>query len=186
METIERLQKHLITTSLKIKSTIPYEIILAEAVAFPVEASAMIWLLSYLRRLDNMETYQWPKMATREKLDRRKSMWMKQNIIWMNKWGINISECPNNKGEIKRYVQGKVKESMWKGPLGRKKEYYIRHFNLACDLTQKTYIGMEIKWKAKMLIAQVRTSSHHCRCETGRWMIPKEEWADRRCSYCTQ
>lgn len=133
-----------------------------------------------------METHHWQKMPASEKLDRRKSMWMKQNVKWMSKWGSGISECPNRNGEIKKYVQGKLKESMWKGPLGNKKEYYVKHFNPTYDHTQKTYIGMEIKWKTKILIAQIRTSSHQLRCETERWMIPKEEWAGKRCRYCTQ
>jgi len=38
---IERLQKHLITNNLKIKSTIPYEISMVEFEAFLIEASAM-------------------------------------------------------------------------------------------------------------------------------------------------
>lgn len=33
-------------------------------------------------------------------------------------------------------------------------------------------------------MAQLRTSSHWLRCETGRWQVPKEEWADRTCLFC--
>lgn len=84
-------------------------------------------------------------MVASEKLDRRKSTWMKQNVKWMSNWGIQISECPSNNGEIKKYVQGNFKESMWKESLGRKKEYYVKHFKPTYDHTQKTYIGMEIK-----------------------------------------
>ena len=51
---------------------------------------------------------------------------MKRNIKWIHKWDINISECPNNKGEIKRYVQEKFNRRMWKG---RKNEYAIEHYN---------------------------------------------------------
>lgn len=183
---IERLQKHLITNSLKIKSSIPYKIILAEAGAIPIEASAMFRLLSYLRRLENMEIYRWPKIATKEKLDGRKSTWMKQNIKWMNKWDIGTRDYPNNNRGIKKYVQEKFKKSIWTRQLRRKKDYYIKHFNPTHDHMQKNYIGMEIKWKEKILIVLIRTSSHQLRCETGRWMTPKKEWADRRCRYCTQ
>lgn len=118
---IERLQKHLITHSLKIKSTSPYEIILDEVGAFPIEASTMFHPLSYLRRLDNMESHRWPKMAASEKLDRRKSMWMKQNVKWMSKWGISISECPNHNGEIKNMGRQNSKKACGKGHLGGKR-----------------------------------------------------------------
>lgn len=37
-----------------------------------------------------------------------------------------------------------------------------------------------------MLIAQLRTSSHQLIYETAIWMIPKEEWADKRCRDCIQ
>lgn len=74
---------------------------------------------------------------------------------------------------------------MWTRELSRKREYYIKHFIPSYDHTQKNYIGAEIKWKAKMLIAQLRTDSHQLRCETGRWTTPKEEWVDRICRFCT-
>lgn len=35
-----------------------------------------------------------------------------------------------------------------------------------------------------MLIAQLRTGSHHLRCETGRWKSPKETWEERTCIFC--
>lgn len=110
---------------------------------------------------------------------------MKQNIKWMNKWSINLEDCPNNNGEIKKYVQEKFKENIWAGQIRRKKEYYIKHFNLTHAHTQKNCIGMDIKWKTKMLIAQIRANSHQLKCEIGRWMTPKEECEDRRYRYCT-
>lgn len=109
---------------------------------------------------------------------------MKQNDKWINKWGISIKECPNTKGDIKKYVQEKVKVSMWTKQIGRKKQYYITHLNSSWDHAQKSYLGADIKWKAKMLMAQLRTSSHQLRCETGRWSRPKEEWDERICYLC--
>ena len=29
----------------------------------------------------------------------------------------------------------------------------------------------------------MRTGSHHLRCETGRWKIPKEVWEERTCIF---
>lgn len=54
---MERIQKHLITSSLKVKSTVPYEILLAEAGMFPMEVYAIISLLSYLNKVDNMDMH---------------------------------------------------------------------------------------------------------------------------------
>ena len=69
---------------------------------------------------------------------------------------------------------------------GRKKDYYIKEFNPTRDHEEKAYIGANIKWKAKMLIAQLRTSSHHLRCETGRWVVPKEKWENIICGFCNK
>ena len=44
---------------------------------------------------------------------------------------------------------------------------------------QKAYIGANISWRAKILIAQLRTNSHQFRFETGRWKRPKEAWEER-------
>jgi hypothetical protein len=42
-----------------------------------------------------------------------------------------------------------------------------------------------MSWRAKMLIAQLRTNSHQLRCETGHWKRPKEDWEERVCVFCT-
>jgi len=68
---------------------------------------------------------------------------------------------------------------MWTNHSGRKKAYYIKEFNPNCDHSKKTYLGAAIKEKARMLVAQLRTGSHHLRCETGRWRVPKEVWEER-------
>ena len=60
-----------------------------------------------------------------------------------------------------------------------KEEYYIEDFNPTYNQHQKAYIGANIPWKAKILIAQLRTNSHQIRCETERWKRPKEAWAQR-------
>lgn len=39
----------------------PYEIILVEHEAFPLEASTVIQLLSYLQKIENMQDHRWPK-----------------------------------------------------------------------------------------------------------------------------
>lgn len=42
---------------------------------------------------------------------------------------------------------------------------------------------MAIKSKARLLVSQLRTRSHHLRCETGRWTVPKETWEERTCVF---
>ena len=71
----------------------------------------------------------------------------------------------------------------WDKELGRK--YYIEEFNPTYNQHQKAYIGANIPWKAKILIAQLRTNSHQLCCETGHWKRPKEAWEERVCIFCT-
>ena len=69
--------------------------------------------------------------------------------------------------------------------MGRKEKYYIEEFNPTYNHHQKDYIGANISWRAKMLIAQLRTNSHQLHSETGRWKRPKEAWEERVCTFCT-
>lgn len=65
---IERIQKHLITSSLKVKSIVPYDILFAEAGMFSIEALAIIHLSSYLKKVENMDKHRWPKLVVKEEL----------------------------------------------------------------------------------------------------------------------
>ena len=47
---IEGIQKRLITSKCKIKSIVPYDIMLSEMGAAPIEALAMVRLLSYFKK----------------------------------------------------------------------------------------------------------------------------------------
>ena len=55
----------------------------------------------------------------------------------------------------------KFRSIMWTNRLGRKKAYYNKEFNHTGEHGDKDYLGSTIKGKAKILIAQLRTSSHH-------------------------
>jgi len=87
--------------------------------------------------------------------------------------------------ELKDFVMEKFCKKVWGKELGRKKKYYIEEFNPMCDLQQKEFIGANILWKAKVLIAQLRTNPHQLSCETGQWKRPKEAWEERLCAFCT-
>jgi hypothetical protein len=76
--------------------------------------------------------------------------------------------CPTNSKEIKTFVMDKFHKRTWEKELGRKKKYYIEEFNPTHNHQQKAYIGANISWKSKILIAQLRTNSHQVRCETRR------------------
>ena len=73
---------------------------------------------------------------------------------------------------------------MWTRHMGRKKLHYVEEFNPTTCHKQKAYLGVVIKWKAKMLIAQLIVSSHQLRCETSCWKVPKEDWENRTCLFC--
>ena len=110
---LETIQKQLITSNLKVKATIPYEILLAEVGAFSLEAAAITKLISYIKRVENMENQRWSKVTVEEELGRRRKTWMKQNKKWLSKWNIKLHECPSTKKEIKNFVTEKFRIAMW-------------------------------------------------------------------------
>jgi len=79
----------------------------------------------------------------------------------------------------------KFHKRTWEKELGRKKNYYIEVFNPTHNHQPKAYIEANISWRAKILIAQLRTNSHQLRCKTGRWKRPKEVWEERVCIFCS-
>ena len=60
---LERIQKQLIISNLKINATISYEIILVETSTFPLEATTITKLISYLKKVENMDNQRWSKLA---------------------------------------------------------------------------------------------------------------------------
>ena len=57
---------------------------------------------------------------------------------------------------------------MWKKKVGKKKHIMPNNFNPMWKDDDKEYLSSSIKGKAKILIAQLRTRSHHLKCEIGR------------------
>jgi hypothetical protein len=53
---IEKIKKRLITNRFKIKSFVPYDIMLSEMGAFPIEAITMVCLIRYLKKLSKWKT----------------------------------------------------------------------------------------------------------------------------------
>ena len=123
----------------------------------------------YLKKIEEMEDVRWPKVVFNDILCTRKKTLMRQNNKWFRKWGICLSMCPTNSKEIKSFVIYKFHKCTWKKELGRKKKYYIEEFNPSHNHQQKAYIGTNISWRAKILIAQLRTNSHKLCYETRRW-----------------
>ena len=52
---IEKIQKRLITNKFKIKSAVPYDILLSETGTAPIEAIAMVRVIRYLKKIEQME-----------------------------------------------------------------------------------------------------------------------------------
>ena len=42
-------------------------------------------LISYIKRVENMENQHWPKVTVEEELGHRRKTWMKQNKKWLSK-----------------------------------------------------------------------------------------------------
>ena len=79
---IEKIQKHLITNKFKIKSAVPYDILLSEIQTAPIEAIAMVRVIRYLKKIEQMEKGRWPKVGFNDRLCKSKKTWMQQNNKW--------------------------------------------------------------------------------------------------------
>ena len=121
---IEKIQKHLITNKFKIKSVVTYDILLSEIGAAPIEAMAMIQVIRYLKKIEQMEEGRCPKVVVNDILCTRKKTWMRQNNKWFSKWGICLSMCPTRSKEIKAFVMDKFHKCTWEKELGKKKVLY--------------------------------------------------------------
>ena len=101
---IEKIQKRLITNEFKIKSSVPYAILLSETGTAPIEEIAMVQVIRYLKKNEQMEEGRWPKVVFNDKLCKKKKTWMWKNIKWFSKWGICLSMCLTNSKEIKKLL----------------------------------------------------------------------------------
>jgi hypothetical protein len=153
---VERENSEAITNKFKIKSVVPYAILLSETVPL---LKPMARVIRYLKKIEQMEEARWPKVVFSDRLCKRKKTWMQQNNKWLSKWGICLSMCPTKSKEIKKIVMDKFHKHTWEKELGRKKKYYIEEFNPTHNHQQKAYIGANISWRSKTLIAQLRTNS---------------------------
>ena len=109
----------------KIKSSVPYEIMLSETGATPIKAIAMVRLIRYLKKMEQMGGGRWPKVIFNEGMSERKRSWMRQNNKWMQKWNIYVNSCPTNSKELENFVLEKFCKGIWGKELGRKKKYYV-------------------------------------------------------------
>ena len=123
-----------------------------------------------------MEEGRWPKVVFNDILCKKKKTWMRQNIKWLSKWDMCM------KIKIKVFVLNKFHKRTWDKEPGRKKKYYIEEFNPTYNQHQKAYIGANIPWKAKILIAQLRTNSHQLCCET--WRKGQKKPRKKECIFC--
>ncbi len=82
---IEKIQKRLITNKFKIKSAVPYDILLSETGTAPIEAIAMVRVIRYLKKIEQMEEGRWPKVVFNDRLCKSKKTWMQQNNKWFSK-----------------------------------------------------------------------------------------------------
>ena len=69
----------------KIKILVPYEIMLSETGATPIEAIAMVRLIRYLKRMEQMGEGRWLRVIFNEGISERKKSWTRQNNKWMKK-----------------------------------------------------------------------------------------------------
>lgn len=73
---IEQFKKCLISNKFKLKISVPYDIMLSEVGTAPIEEIALARLISYLKRIGQMEEGRWPKVVFNDTLCIRKKSWM--------------------------------------------------------------------------------------------------------------
>jgi hypothetical protein len=73
-----------------------------------------------------MEDSRWPKVVVNDILCKRKKTWMRQNIKWLNKWGIQLNRCPTKSKEIKVFVIDRFHKRTWDKGLRRKKSIILK------------------------------------------------------------
>ena len=78
VETNWKIQKHLITNKFKIKSAIPYAILLSETWVSPIEAIVMMRVITYLKKIEQIEEGRWPNVVFNDKLCKRKKASMRK------------------------------------------------------------------------------------------------------------
>ena len=71
---IEKIKKHMITSKFKIKSSVPYEIMLSEMGMDSIEAIAMLRLIRYLKRVEQMEEGRWPKVVFHDIVQKKEDL----------------------------------------------------------------------------------------------------------------
>lgn len=111
----------------------------------------MILLLGHFKIIENIKDW-WLKIIVGKKLNRRKKHLDRKNIELMNKWELNIQDCPNVNVKNKKYVKEKESNDMEKAPRTRNA---ILHQTFQSHIWpwEKYYIEMDIKRKSKMLIS---------------------------------
>lgn len=102
-----------------------------------IKAIAMVRVIRYLKKKEQMEESMWHKVVFIDILCKRKKTWMWQYNKWFSKWGICLNMCPIKNKEIKVLVMDKFHKYNWDEKLGRKKQYYIELFNPTLNHQQK-------------------------------------------------
>ena len=70
------------------------DIMLGEMGDALIEAIAMVRLIRYLKKIEQMEDDFWPKVIFNDILCKRKKTWMRKNSKWLSKWDIYLNSSP--------------------------------------------------------------------------------------------
>ena len=111
---------------------------------------------------------------------RLKRCWCKDNMTWLNHWGINEKEILQNIDNVKNIITSKFKDKLWceeNLAVKRKLRYYKEVINP--NLEDQKYLSVLTKSRKKIYIDKIRTNSHDLHSETRHWSIPKTPWVER-------
>ena len=112
--------------------------------------------------------------------------WHKDNMSWLNYWGIDKSATLQNINNIPNIITSMFKKKMWGEndlEVKRKLRYYKEVINPNLEDQNDLSILTSLK-KKKKNITNIRMNSHEIHSEMGRLTLPKTPWVERIFHLC--
>ena len=182
----EGVQKRFLTTFLKVKSQTPYRLLLLETGTLPIEIMGIERVTAYMLKVKTSPQNRLPHIAWEasnkvQKTHKSKLLstgWMLDISKWFKKWDAHhllnnaSKDIMVNEAFLQRQCLTK-----WEDEGGSRWTHYTTHiapnyknlFFLERNHRTQPYILEPIPISAIRTLAAIRLSSHHLRCETGRW-----------------
>ena len=191
---LERPLVMMLSRLIRSKSSVPHEVIRAEFALPPMLVEALFQIVVFIRRISNQSLDRLSRRAfdasrNLHNLGDRTS-WYSHTISFLEEYGLDINKLPPlkyNKHGVRTLIsheaQNKViRQEIWKiyirhiwiqprEPLSPKMLYYKEHFMHFNDLgfiERPRYLDIFLPHALRIVIGQLRVSSHNLEIESGR------------------